>query len=66
MSGRTIYRLMAESRPADLAVRLAKAEEDLRELRLRVQALERLVGSSAEHPSDESTVRKKVVYDWQG
>jgi hypothetical protein len=57
---------MAESRNPDLSARLAELERELRELRARVIALERLVGSGEEHPSDQSTVRRKVAYDWQG
>jgi len=56
---------MASSGPPDLAARLAQAEHDLRELRLRVIALERLVGAGELHPADSSTVQKKVSYDWQ-
>jgi len=57
---------MAERGNPDLSVRLAELERDLRELRARVIALERMVGSGEEHPSDQSTVRRKVAYDWQG
>jgi len=57
---------MAESRNPDLSARLADLERDLRELRARVIALERMVGSGEEHPSDQTTVRRKVAYDWQG
>jgi len=57
---------MAQSRNPDLSVRLAELERDLRELRARVIALERLVGAGQEHPSDQTTVRRKVAYDWQG
>lgn len=57
---------MADTSPPDLAVRLADVERELKDLRTRVQALERLMGAGSEHPSDESTVRRKVVYDWQG
>jgi hypothetical protein len=56
---------MAESRNPDLSVRIAELERDLRELRARVIALERMVGSGEEHPSDQTTVRRKVAYDWQ-
>jgi hypothetical protein len=57
---------MAESRNPDLSGRLAELERELRELRARVIALERMVGSGEEHPSDQTTVRRKVAYDWQG
>lgn len=45
--------------------RLDQLERDLRELRGRVAALERLVGTAGEHAADRSTVREKVSYDWQ-
>lgn len=57
---------MATSGTSDLAARLAGIERELRELKLRVIALERLVGAGEEHPSDQTTVRRKVSYDWQG
>lgn len=50
---------------ADLAARLSQAERELKELRQRVAALERLMGSGEEHPTDQTTVRQKVSYDWQ-
>jgi hypothetical protein len=50
---------------SDLAARLAQVERELRELRQRVAALERLMGSGEEHPTDQTTVRQKVSYDWQ-
>ncbi len=56
---------MAPDPEAPLAERLARLEQELRELRARVAALERMVGSGQEHPSDRSTVRQKVAYDWQ-
>ena len=49
----------------DLTERIAQLERELDRLRLRVAALERLVGAGAEHPVDDSTVRRKVTYDWQ-
>jgi len=49
----------------DLAARLERAERELKELRARVVALERLVGAGELHPGDSQTVQKKVVYDWQ-
>jgi len=53
--------------PSDgLRSRLERLEQELRDLRLRVQALERLVGTAGEHPSDRSVVQGKVSYDWQG
>lgn len=50
---------------SDLSARLSQVERDLKELRLRVIALERLVGAGELHPADSSTVQKKVTYDWQ-
>ena len=57
----------AMSTPArpDLAARLAQVELELKELRLRVIALERMLGAGELHPADSSTVQKKVTYDWQ-
>jgi hypothetical protein len=37
----------------------------LRDLRLRVVALERMLGAGDLHPTDSATVQKKVTYDWQ-
>ena len=56
---------MAADEDSDLASRLARLERELRELRARVVALERLQGAGELHPTDSSTVQKKVVYDWQ-
>jgi len=49
----------------DLNARLAQLERELKELRLRVIALERMLGAGELHPADSSTVQKKVTYDWQ-
>lgn len=47
--------------------RLDELEAQVQDLKRRVAALERLVGSSVpEHPVDQSVVQRKVVYDWQG
>jgi hypothetical protein len=46
--------------------RLDELEREVRQLRARVAALERLVGSAGEHSADAAVVRKKAVYDWQG
>ena len=56
---------MASTDSSDLASRLARAELELKELRLRVIALERMLGAGELHPADSSTVQKKVTYDWQ-
>ena len=45
---------------------IARVDRELKELRARVVALERLIGTSGEHAADRSTVRQKVSYDWQG
>lgn len=46
--------------------RIARLERELQALRLRVIALERLLGTTAaEHPEDRGTVERKAVYDWQ-
>ena len=56
---------MAADRNVALDERLASLELELKELRLRVASLERLMGAGSEHPTDSATVRKKVAYDWQ-
>jgi predicted nucleic acid-binding Zn-ribbon protein len=56
---------MSANRSADLDGRIASLEQELKELRQRIAALERLMGAGSEHPSDQATVRKKVAYDWQ-
>jgi len=56
---------MSTSARPDLAARLAQVELELKELRLRVIALERMLGAGELHPADSSTVQKKVTYDWQ-
>jgi len=55
---------MSASQP-NLAARLADLERDLRDLRARVVALERLVGNTGDHAVDRTIVREKVSYDWQ-
>ena len=56
---------MAPEDPTDLSARLAQVERELKELRLRVVALERMLGAGELHPGDSATVQKKVTYDWQ-
>jgi hypothetical protein len=56
---------MSAPSAGDLATRLAELEREVRELRLRVIQLERLVGSSGPHAMDRSTVQEKVSFDWQ-
>ncbi|HEY1198889.1 MAG TPA: hypothetical protein VGG32_09240 [Thermoplasmata archaeon] len=56
---------MSAPEASDLAARLSQVERDLRELRQRVIALERMLGAGELHPADSSTVQRKVSYDWQ-
>jgi len=56
---------MAEAASPQLIARIAQLEQDLKELRARVVALERSTGAGEMHPSDQATVRQKVAYDWQ-
>jgi hypothetical protein len=56
---------MSAPEASDLAARLSQVERDLKELRLRVIALERMLGAGEMHPADSSTVQRKVSYDWQ-
>ncbi|HYB62895.1 MAG TPA: hypothetical protein VEE86_00525 [Thermoplasmata archaeon] len=57
--------MAAQGDPA-LRARLEGLERDIRELRARLAALERLVGNAGEHSADRTVVREKAVYDWQG
>ncbi|HTW39393.1 MAG TPA: hypothetical protein VMF04_00830 [Thermoplasmata archaeon] len=50
---------------AKMAARLAQLEKDIVALRTRIAQLERQLDPRSEHPSDRSTVREKVAYDWQ-
>jgi hypothetical protein len=45
--------------------RLAELERQVLDLKARIAALERMVTNPGEHPADQSTVRRKVTYDWQ-
>jgi Tfp pilus assembly protein PilO len=56
---------MAPDTAADMAAKLAQLEQDLRDLRSRLAALEKQLDPRAEHPSDRTAVREKVSYDWQ-
>lgn len=56
---------MAQNPEGDVRARLADLEREIERLRVRVAALERLMGAGAEHAADDSTVRRKVTYDWQ-
>jgi hypothetical protein len=57
--------MASASIPPDLAARIADLERDLRDLRARVAALERLLAPRMENPADRDVVREKVAYDWQ-
>jgi hypothetical protein len=54
------------STDAESRAELEALRAELRQLRARVAALERLVGNAGEHPTDRTVVREKAVYDWQG
>ena len=56
---------MAASIPPSVESRLANLEQQLQEIRARLVVIERLLSNPGEHPGDQSTVRKKVTYDWQ-
>jgi hypothetical protein len=45
--------------------RFRQLELQIHELRARISALEKLLAPRAENPSDRTTVREKVTYDWQ-
>jgi hypothetical protein len=68
----TVISLGADDRPMvpdadpELRARLDDLEREVRQLRARVAALERLVGNAGEHSTDKAVVREKAVYDWQG
>jgi hypothetical protein len=50
---------------ADLVARIDLLQKELAELRRRLAALERTVGTSSEHPIDRTVTQGKVSYDWQ-
>ena len=49
----------------DIASRVAELERLVRDLRARVQLLEKGTAPRKENPDDRSTIREKVTYDWQ-
>lgn len=53
---------------ADPAIleRLAQLEQQIAEIRQRLGALERMLASRSSHPVDQTAVREKVTFDWQG
>lgn len=57
---------MAATGTPDLDARIARLEQQLKDLHTRLVALERLVGAGGLHEYDQATVRRKVEYDWQG
>jgi hypothetical protein len=57
---------VATDQDPQLAGRIDDLEREVRQLRARVAALERLLGNAGEHPTDKAVVRGKAVYDWQG
>lgn len=57
---------MAEPADAELLKQLEDLQRDIRLLKARLAALERLVGNAGEHSADKAVVREKAVYDWQG
>ena len=50
---------------SDLRSRIDRLEAEIRELRSRLAALERLIGNVGEHATDRTVVQGKVSYDWQ-
>lgn len=57
---------MAATGTPDLNARIARLEQEIKDLHARIAALERLVGAGGLHEYDQATVRRKVEYDWQG
>ena len=45
--------------------RLRALEQQIEQLKDRLEALERLAGPRVDNPTDTAVVRKKVTYDWQ-
>jgi hypothetical protein len=45
--------------------RIAALEQQVKDLRARVAAIERQVTSKPENPVDTTITRQKVTYDWQ-
>ena len=44
---------------------IEELERAIRDLKIRVQRLERLLAPRTENPTDQAVVQSKVVYDWQ-
>lgn len=56
---------MEGSADATLEAQIDQLQREVAELRRRLIALERLVGTVGEHPTDRKVVQGKVSYDWQ-
>ncbi|MGP8078813.1 MAG: hypothetical protein ACLQD8_00450 [Thermoplasmata archaeon] len=56
---------MTPSFPPELEAEVEQLRKEIAELRRRLSALERLVGTASEHPTDRSVTQGKVTYDWQ-
>jgi hypothetical protein len=56
---------MATATDEALVRRVAELERAVRELRARVQELERQLALRPEHPVDQAAVVEPVRYDWQ-
>jgi hypothetical protein len=56
---------MEPSAAPSLEDRVEQLAREVVELRRRLVALERLVGTAQEHSSDRTVVQGKVSYDWQ-
>ena len=66
ISPEAVERSVPSDQDSELLARLDALEREIRQLRARVSALERLVGNAGEHSADKAVVREKAVYDWQG
>jgi hypothetical protein len=56
---------MAAPSPQELVDLLDQLRREVADLKRRIVALERLVGTSSEHATDRTVVQGKVSYDWQ-
>ena len=59
-------RPVAEAQDPEVVEQIDVLQREIRQLKARIAALERLVGNAGEHPTDKAVVREKAVYDWQG
>ena len=57
---------MADADGPEVVDQIDALQREIRQLKARIAALERLVGNAGEHPTDKAVVREKAVYDWQG